>query len=813
MKKKKLLMFILLGLVVGLSSCGDSSSTSQTSSASSISTSTSLSNATTSAESKKNFEGITFLSKEVTFDGKEHHLDVDGVPNFASISYKNNGPFVDAGTYNVQVTISAEGYNDLTLSSTLTIKKAILSGITFESKTFNYDGNEKEITIAGNIPASAKVIYTSNVNGITNKASEIGTYEITATITDKNFEDLTLKATLEIKVSEAKRYTAMSGSTLFFQNALDRNYLYTYNFNKKDIQRVSYDNAIDIIPTEDNSVMYVSKALLSNSIKSATYDVETSSNKNNSILNISARYIQKDSNSIIYYANNDLLGNKQGIYKVDYSGEEPVTTLLSAGRAKYLQLYGNKIFFADGNNDYKLSSISTSSTNQERKIVVDEKINNLVLNNNVLYYTVNNLLGDYIEKYNISTWRRTKLTSDAGEDLTIIGDYLYYLNVDKLSSLFVGKGIFKVNINPITNNSTSGIKVIDGGKFGICSLNGYDNYLTYYDLDGYKLIRYSIANQSSINLLENFVAPEPDAPLSLGSQIKEKDGVIYYLDLWDEKTLHAYNTITKSNYRLTTEKVDNFSIIGDYIYYNSVTLLVNNDTYRINIKNGESQELVNKYDSTNIISDDKYLYYVERNAGGVATAIHKSNLDGTDDYVIFNYGADNLILNNNTLYFCAKPNAVQTIMKIENISNITTPQEKICVNSDYASDVFTIYNNNIYFRRNYGLAWKFHKLAKMDLNGNNYEDLIIEGTDPTEIVVKDNYIYYVNSAETANDFDIYKCNLDGTNKEKITNKCYPSSICLFQDNIYFVNYYLIGTLGDSYLYSVSLKDGKTTKIN
>jgi len=813
MKKKKLLTFILLGLVVSLSSCGESNSISQKPSTDSVQTSPSLSNVTASIEDKKNFEGISFMSKEITYDGNGHSLEINGAPDFANVSYKNNGPFVDAGTYNVQATVSAEGYNDLTLSSTLTIKKATLSGITFESKTFAYDGNEKEITITGNIPSSAKVTYTSNVNGITNKASEIGTYEITATITDKNFEDLTLKATLEIRASEAKRYTAISGSTLFFQNALDKNYLYTYNFNKKDIQRVSYDAAIDIIPAESNSVMYVSKALVSNSIKAATYDVETSKNTNKSILNVSARYIQKGSNNIIYYANNDILGNKQGIYKVDYSGEEPVTTLLSAGRAKYLQLYGNKIFFADGTNGYKLSSISTTSTNQDRTIVVDEKINNLILDNNVLYYTVNNLLGDYIEKYNISTGKRTKLTSDAGEDLTIIGDYLYYLNVDKLSSLFVGKGIFKVNVNPITNNNTSGIKVIDGGKFGICSLSGYDNYLTYYDLDGYKLIRYSIKNQSSINLLENFVVPEPESPLSLGSQVKEKDGVIYYLDLWDEKTLHAYNTITKSNYRLTTEKVDNFSIIGDYIYYNSVTLLVNNDTYRINIKNGESQELVNKYDSTNIVSDNKYLYYVERNASGVATAIHKSNLDGTDDYLIFNYGADNLILNNNTLYFCAKPNAVQTIMKIENVSKITTPQEKICVNSDYASDVFTIYNNNIYFRRNYGLAWKFHKLAKMDLNGSNYEDLIVEGTDPTEIVVKDNYIYYVNSAETANDFNIYKCNLDGTNKEKITNNCYPSSICLFQDNIYYVNYYLIGTMGDSYLYSVSLKDGKTTKIN
>ena len=41
---------------------------------------------------------------------------------------------------------------------------------------------------------------------------------------------------------------------------------------------------------------------------------------------------------------------------------------------------------------------------------------------------------------------------------------------------------------------------------------------------------------------------------------------------------------------------------------------------------------------------------------------------------------------------------------------------------------------------------------------------------------------------------------------------YASSICVYGDNVYFVNYYLGGTLGDSYLYSVSINGGEATKI-
>ena len=335
-----------------------------------------------------------------------------------------------------------------------------------------------------------------------------------------------------------------------------------------------------------------------------------------------------------------------------------------------------------------------------------------------------------------------------------------------------------------------------------------------YDVNGYKLIKYSIEDQSKENLLDGFTKPADPTPTSFGSQLVEVDGVIYYLDIYDGKTLHSYNPTTKSNFRLTAEKVDNFAVVGDYIYFNMVSFGVNNDTYRMNYKTGGVPELVNTYDSTDLVSDGTYIYYVERNASGAATAIHKANLDGTNDVIIFEYAADNLILYNGTLYFCAKPNAVQTIMKIDNVASVNSAQEKVCVNDDYACDVFTISNGIIYFRHNYGLLYKNHRLAKMNVDGTGFAEIVTEATDPTEIIVSDGYVYYVNSANTANDYDLYKVSINGTDgsQVKVTTNMYASAICLCGNNVYYINYYLGGTLGDSRLYSVSIDGGESTQV-
>ncbi len=65
-------------------------------------------------------------------------------------------------------------------------------GISFENKSFEYDGTEKEITITGTLPEGVSVTYTNN------KATQTGEYNATATLSGEGYKSLTLDAKLII---------------------------------------------------------------------------------------------------------------------------------------------------------------------------------------------------------------------------------------------------------------------------------------------------------------------------------------------------------------------------------------------------------------------------------------------------------------------------------------------------------------------------------------------------------------------------------------------------------------------------------------
>ena len=82
-------------------------------------------------ETLLDFENIEFSDESVTYDGKEHTIIVSGAPDFAEVTYTNDGPYVNVGEYEITATISANGYNDLVLTATLTITPSEV-GLTFE---------------------------------------------------------------------------------------------------------------------------------------------------------------------------------------------------------------------------------------------------------------------------------------------------------------------------------------------------------------------------------------------------------------------------------------------------------------------------------------------------------------------------------------------------------------------------------------------------------------------------------------------------------------------------------------------------------
>lgn len=748
---------------------------------------------------KINFTGIVFDDKTVDYDGEDYTINATGAPAFATVTYSNHGPFVNADTYEIGVSVSADNYNTYQDTATLTINKIDFTGITFTDKTEEYDGLAKEIVISGTLPSTADVVYTSDVSGVTNSATEIGVYNVTATITERNHNRLVLNAKLTIKATDEERFMAFSeNGMLFFQNAMDDNELYVYDSANSALERVSGDIVLDLIPYGQDGVMYVSKTLFMSSIKTSSYDGTDTAGE--TILTESARYIQADG-TVVYYVINGLTQNQSGIYKTDFTESEPVTTCLSVGKAKYLKLDGTKLYFADGNNGYKLSCINTTGTNQTRTLLVDEKINNLTVDSGALYYTVNNLLGNYIEKYTISTQSRRKLTIDAGESLTIVGDYLYYVNVDVFTTTVIGNGIYRVNTSPLVDYNLSGSPVIEAGDLGLCSLASDGECLYYYDVDGYKLMRYDINTELATNLLEDFEKPVDSTPISTGSKVVAYGGNIYYLDIWDGKALRCYNPTTGVNYRMTTEKAVDFAIINGVLYVNTVSNLVNNDTYYVDLKVGGTLEKLNAYSAYDFCSDGTYLYYVEENASGARTAVHKCNLDGTDDTIIYDKGVTNLRVVGNCLYFIDGSN-------IHSFDMTTSTDTTVKVDSrEIHTDAFDTDGTYLYYRDMYGVLYANKRLARCRLDGTDDVKLVSEDTDPIHIVYQDGYVYYYTDTNAGYN-GLYRVSASASANTTPTviltaGTYYAKNFAIVDGTIYFVDY-KSQIAGNAHLYQLTI---------
>lgn len=100
----------------------------------------------------------------------------------------------NVGTYAInQGSLSAGGnYSINFVPADFKILPATITGVTFNSGSFVYDGKEKAIRITGTLPVGTTVAYTNNLR------TNAGTQHATATISGNNYHTLSLTATLTI---------------------------------------------------------------------------------------------------------------------------------------------------------------------------------------------------------------------------------------------------------------------------------------------------------------------------------------------------------------------------------------------------------------------------------------------------------------------------------------------------------------------------------------------------------------------------------------------------------------------------------------
>lgn len=744
------------------------------------------------------FTGLTLSDSTVTYDGQAHPLSVAGtLPQGATVKYSDNNDSVDAGTYTVTATVSCTGYKTLNLNAKLTINKATMTGLTLNNATYSYDGNAHSVELIGQVPQGSQVTYTCKENdAVKNSATETGTYTVTVTVTNKNYENFTATATLKITASEKERFISSYGGKLYFGNALDGDKLYSYTA-EDGVKKVSGDIPYNFTEAGGN-LYFRSYTPFASSVKTI------GENGANTVISAKGEYLCSDGSNL-YYAVNSLTNAKSGIYKVNLSGEEPSATLLSQGKAKHLTFCGNKLYFADGNNGDKLSSIALSGG--ARSVVVDEKIACLTSGGGALFYTVDNVTGNYIEKYTVSTSSRLKLTSDAGANLTLIGSRLYYINVDLLNSYLFGNGIYSVNASPAVASSLPGTKVIGAEGESYSSLTSTaDGKLAYYRVSDQMLCISGVDGGNTVEILDGFVAPET-VPVSTGSKTLAYGKTLYFLDLYNDKALYSYDTESAAILRVTSNKVSDFAILGDTLYYNAVSFGVNNDLYKIDLKLGGEAEKISSNDCNDIVTDGHKIFYVKENAAGAATAITEIAENGTEKD-IFTKGVSNLVYYDGYLYF-EYDNKVHRMSANGYTVDVT---ENVTHKDVSHVGAFVIDDGVIYFRELYGLAWGFKRLSKMNIDGTGYSVILTENTDPLEIQVAGDYIYYYNDVAKSVS-GLYRINKNGGAAELILDcqsKYYASRFTIIDGKIYFINFR--AQLGDSHLYSVEIANGTVEKI-
>ncbi|MEK6494010.1 T9SS type A sorting domain-containing protein, partial [Myroides odoratimimus] len=115
-------------------------------------------------------------------------------------TYKNKAGDVlteaptEAGEYAVTAIVKGgNNYEDLTLTSTVTITKALINNVAFNGKTVVYNGNPQEVKVSGELPEGVEVSYENNVG------TNAGDYKSKAILKGgNNYEDLVLETVLSI---------------------------------------------------------------------------------------------------------------------------------------------------------------------------------------------------------------------------------------------------------------------------------------------------------------------------------------------------------------------------------------------------------------------------------------------------------------------------------------------------------------------------------------------------------------------------------------------------------------------------------------
>lgn len=800
---------LLVLLMSALASCGGEA-TITTSNIDDVSNSKATENGSEdSSVTLKEFENVTYQSETVTYDANRHVLkNVNGHPEGTKLTFDNEQGYIDVGEYEFHVTLSKEGYKSKTLTAKLTISPATLEGIECKDKVVTYDGKDHidEVKPIGFIPENTTVkkeVKKDNV--VVTEAIEVGVYTFSYQLINNNYKTISFQATLKIiKDSKKLPFVYASDKSIYFNNGLHNHYTYKIS-NDGTISLTSFSVAKKF--KKEINLSYLTSSPLLNSIK----EVNASNEESIIYSDGGIKDYVRASSTVTYYSKYTIGSKNNGIYKVNSQNknDEPEVNKIFDGKADNLSLYNNSLYFINQSDEDYLYKYDLSS-NQLSK-VLETSINEFIIDNGTMYASIDTKTNDYIGSYKLSSSSSsiTKLTNNAGENLQIYNGNLYYQYNDLYGTIDSNmKGVYQFNIGNKTQK-----QILKGENVSFYQIKSSD-VLLYSDNADSHLYEITLSTGKKIDYLENFVAPE-STPLNLGGKTVAKGNLVYYLNMYAGKTLWYYDSKNKQNVQLSDTKVMDFAIDGETLYFNSVTMLTNNDVYRVNLKMNEEPEKISSNDVRNFVFDDNYIYGTHYNFAGAAGGLSRMKKNG-EEYTKFSdvNGGKNLRIYKNKLYYinCSTVQDNGDIeyidlnsIKVDSFKIKETKLDKSIKNVKQ----FEWDNDNLYWIYNGTID---NSIRRTNINSlSKFTYLASEKTNPNEFIINGEEIYYYSypatSLENAGFFKVNK-NATGdktyTMLHKYESKYYGSDFAIANNQLYFTNYIPKLKFGDAHFYKLDL---------
>ena len=710
-------------------------------------------------------------STPFTYDGTEKTVSVSGLPNGVTVKQYSNNTKTDAGDYTASVLFNYDtlNYNTPTVADCpWKINKATITGVSFSGKTsVEYDSLPHSLTVSGaGIPAEATVVYTYNGKEATS-ATEVGTYEVKAVITCKNYYDFTITETLKITTTEELLYSINHNGTIYFQNNLDGNKL--YKVEEDNVKKVNNDTPAFMI-SDGTNVYYFSKSTFGSSIK----QLNSTASK---LFDLSGEFLATDGTYLYYAVNNTILNTAEnGIYKIaiDSSSEEnPTPTKLCSDKAKYLVYYDGYIYYSNASQNNHLYRISVNASNGTGSLLWEEKVEYIICDDGVLYFNSSNtVLGistaSAVYKYVISSNKAIKLTCDNGKYLTKVDAFIYYVNVDAVSSSLFGKGIYRISANTASDNNLPGSLIIEAEENGYSSLTSDGELLYYYKLNDKHFYSYDIASSSETDLMENFTVKNDSTPSGF-ARIAEYNNEIYYINVLDNGYLYKYNPTTKGNFKVLEDSVSGVYFNGNYMYY-STYVATNFALWKMDLTTYQTTKISSDR-CDHLIFDQDCIYYI-KTGSAYNNYIYKMGLDGSSPTKLFDttLWVSDFFKDGNFIYCVANAGLLgnnDKIYKFDLTSNTAAEY-------DFESTAFTVDNGTIYYYD--------HNDDTLNIFNGSSSTTIATDVDINDLIIANGKLYF---SSTGNTKGFFAYDLTTKTTEKLSDN---NAEALFVSNnvIYFI---------------------------